>query len=71
MHGQLASSAPLQSRWEWQGDTTDLLMMCQAVELSPLGVQAVVAERNELRYQLRKAAAELSKVGYPRSHHLL
>ena len=31
-------------------------------ELSPLGVQAVVAERNELRYQLRAAAAELQKI---------
>eukprot|EP00042_Codosiga_hollandica_P056699 m.824179 g.824179 ORF g.824179 m.824179 type:complete len:1032 (+) comp59405_c0_seq1:154-3249(+) len=30
--------------------------------LSPLGVQAVVAERNELRFQLRKAADELRKV---------
>ena len=30
--------------------------------MSPLGVRAVIAERDELRYLLRKAAAELTKV---------
>ena len=36
----------------------------QVAALSPLGVQAVVAERNELRHQVRKAAAELRKIEY-------
>ena len=47
----------------WTKGKTKLTASKLVSNLSPLGVQAVVAERNELRFQLRKAADELRKVG--------
>ena len=46
----------------WKHDKSTLASIKAAQNLSPLGVRAIIAERDALRYQLRKAAAELHKV---------
>lgn len=46
----------------WKHDKSKLAAVKAAQHLSPLGVRAIIAERDELRYQLRKAASELTKV---------
>lgn len=48
----------------WTHGKSKLASLKAAQQLSPLGVRAVIAERDELRYQLRKAAQELGKVQY-------
>eukprot|EP01147_Barroeca_monosierra_P006481 gene6481-9355_t len=45
----------------WTHGKSKLASLKAAQQLSPLGVRAVIAERDELRYQLRKAAQELGK----------
>ncbi|EGD82983.1 hypothetical protein PTSG_03620 [Salpingoeca rosetta] len=46
----------------WTHGKSKLASLKAAQHMSPLGVRAVLAERDELRYQLRKAAQELAKV---------
>ena len=46
----------------WKNDKSKLASFKSAQHLSPLGVRTVIAERDELKYQLRKASAELGKV---------
>ncbi|EDQ88265.1 uncharacterized protein MONBRDRAFT_32920, partial [Monosiga brevicollis MX1] len=46
----------------WRHDKSRIASVKAAQNLSPLGVRAIIAERDELRYQLRKAAAELARI---------
>eukprot|EP00730_Choanoeca_flexa_P018063 TRINITY_DN8762_c0_g1_i2.p1 TRINITY_DN8762_c0_g1~~TRINITY_DN8762_c0_g1_i2.p1 ORF type:complete len:939 (+),score=307.98 TRINITY_DN8762_c0_g1_i2:181-2997(+) len=46
----------------WKHDKSKLASFKAAQNLSPLGVRTIIAERDALRYQLRKAAAELHKI---------
>eukprot|EP00056_Hartaetosiga_gracilis_P009129 m.130992 g.130992 ORF g.130992 m.130992 type:complete len:909 (-) comp13065_c5_seq1:70-2796(-) len=59
---QLAMKTAKAEAEAWTHGKSKLASLKAAQNLSPLGVRAVIAERDELRYQLRKASQVLKKV---------